>query len=340
MEHQFIDRDTGRVVTERLFADRIVTALYHRHRESTPRLFRALTSRRVSHLLGFLHYDLHLPASLKRHHRFLHDLGVDLNECVAPLAALRTPRQIFERQIRYWECRPMPEEADVVVSPADARVLLGSLAEENRFFVKEKFFHFSELFGDQRRQWLDTFADGDYALFRLTPEKYHYTHTPVAGRVEDHFLVGGDCHACNPSATVALATPFSKNRRTVTVIDTDCPGGTGVGHVAMIEVVALMIGDIRQCYSSHAYQFPRGLLPDMFVTRGQPKAIFRPGSSTVILLFERDRVRFAPDLIANMHRVDAASRFSRGFRRTMVETDIRVRSPLACRREPPPTTHP
>ena len=32
--------------------------------------------------------------------------------------------------------------------------------------------------------------------------------------------------------------------------DTDIPGGSHVGFVAMIEVVALMIGDIVQCYSA------------------------------------------------------------------------------------------
>ena len=52
-----------------------------------------------------------------------------------------------------------------------------------------------------------------------------------------------------PGAVVALVTPYSKNSRVVTIIDTEVPGGTGVGLVAMIEVVALMIGEVVQCYS-------------------------------------------------------------------------------------------
>jgi phosphatidylserine decarboxylase len=71
------------------------------------------------------------------------------------------------------------------------------------------------------------------------PEKYHYTHCPASGVVRDIYDLPGAYHSCHPAATVALAAPFSKNRRVVTIIDTDVANGSGVGLVAMIEVVAL-----------------------------------------------------------------------------------------------------
>jgi len=46
-------------------------------------------------------------------------------------------------------------------------------------------------------------------------------------------------HTYHPAATVALAMPLSKHRRIVTIIDTDVAYSSGVGLVAMIEVVAL-----------------------------------------------------------------------------------------------------
>jgi hypothetical protein len=46
-------------------------------------------------------------------------------------------------------------------------------------------------------------------------------------------------HTYHPAATVALAMPLSKNRRGVTIIDTDVAYSSGVGLVAMPEVVAL-----------------------------------------------------------------------------------------------------
>ena len=54
--HQHVSRD-GSVVTETLFGDSIVRFLYSRTRERAPWLFRAVTSRQVTHLLATLNFD-------------------------------------------------------------------------------------------------------------------------------------------------------------------------------------------------------------------------------------------------------------------------------------------
>lgn len=329
--HAFVERDDGRIVDERLFADRIVSYLYSSVRESAPTLFRAATSARMSRVLGWVNYDAPFGPRLLGSQRFLARCGVDLEECVDPPRALTTPRAVFERRIRYWDGRPQPERPDVVVSPADSRATVGSLNADSALFIKGKFFALDELLGtpaDARR-----FVGGEVALFRLTPDKYHYTHTPVSGRVEQHYPISGAHHACNPSTPLELATPLSRNARTVTVFDTDVEGGTGVGVVAMVEVVALMIGRIDQRYSERRYEDPRPLRPGDFAVRGAPKALFRPGSSSVVLLFEPGRVRFADDLERNAARFDVPSRLSLAAGRPLVETDVRVRSPLAFRTE-------
>jgi phosphatidylserine decarboxylase len=229
----------------------------------------------------------------------------------------------------------MPVEPFAVVSPADARVLVGSLAEQTLLHLKGKFFDLVELLGD-RPSWSALFRGGDFAIFRLTPEKYHYNHTPVAGRVLDVYEVDGRYHSCNPGAAMQVATPYSKNRRVVTVVDTDVPGGTRVGTVAMIEIVALMIGEIEQRYSETRYDNPRDVVPGMFVERGCPKSLFRPGSSTTVLIFQAGCIQFSPDLIANQSQAPAQSRYVLDFGRTLVETDVRVRSPIAHARSPVP----
>lgn len=325
--HQYIDRQSGRLESERLYQDRLVMFFYSRVRESMPAMFRLLTSRRSTTLLGYLNYDTHWGSGACR--RFLRDNGIDLGECLDNPADFRSARQAFERKIRYWECRPMLDDAHAAVSPCDARVLVGSLLEDSALFVKDKFFDYHELLGSGRQNWLAAFTGGDYAIFRLTPEKYHYNHTPVAGQVLDHYTVEGDYHSCNPGAAVLMATPYSKNRRVVTVIDTDVEGGTQVGKVAMIEVVALMIGDIVQCYSASRYDDPQPVVPGMFLKCGQPKSLFRPGSSTTVLVFEKNRVHFAADLLANQATPKAHSRYSLAFGQPLIETDVRVRSPIA-----------
>jgi len=325
MQHQYIERDSGQVVTEQLLADRMVRLLYHNVRENNSRFFKLLTSSRSSHILGMVNFDR--PVLSRR--TLLAEYGVDSSELRDLPEQLDTPRKIFERKIRYEECRPMPLEPDAVVSPADARVVIGSFRDTSLLFLKEKFFVFEELLGPGKADWLRVFDGGDFAVFRLTPDKYHYNHVPVAGQVVDFYTIDGDYHSCNPLAVVSMATPYSKNRRVVTIIDTDVPRGTGVGLVAMVEVVALMIGDIVQAYSSRGYEAPRLVESGMFLEKGQPKSLFRPGSSTDILIFQPDRIEFSDDITENMRRSGVSSRFSHGFGRPLVETDLRVRSRIA-----------
>ena len=219
----------------------------------------------------------------------------------------------------------MDEGESCIVSPADSRVLIGSLSEVSALFIKEKFFTAEELLGSGKK-WSGCFAEGDFAVFRLTPDKYHYNHTPVAGVVEDIYEVDGEYHSCNPTALISLASLYARNKRVVTVINTDVPGGTRVGRVAMIEIVALMIGDIVQAYSEERYDFPVKVRPGMFMKKGVPKSLYRPGSSTDLLIFEKGKMTFCDDLVCNSRRCDVRSRFTTKAGRPLVETDVKVRS--------------
>lgn len=329
MRHEFVCATTGEVRAEELFCDRVIGYLYNRVREHAPSLVRALASGRATALLGFFNYDLPLGARLSGARRLVERLGIDLTECVEPPGFYTTARRIFERQIRYETCRPMDPDPMAVVSPADARAVVGSLAETSHLFLKDKFFSLEELLG---RAWARRFAGGDFAVLRLTPEKYHYNHVPVEGVVVDFYEVEGAFHSCNPSAVVAVATPYSQNRRAVTVIDTDVPGGSRCGMVAMVEVAALMIGRIEQRYAPAGYSPHRPMAPDLWLRRGQPKSLFLPGSSVDVLLFEPGRVAFREDLVRHQLRADVQSRFSAWLGRPWVEVDVPVRSTLGWAR--------
>lgn len=331
--HQYIDRDTGRICDEKLIADKWVQWLYGHTREKAPMLFKALTSMQTSQWLAFLQFDMPQQSRPAKIRKIIRDLNIDPDECLSPLNELDTARKLFERKIKYWLCRPLPEGRQTIVAPADAKALVGALDTRQDLFIKEKFFSYEELLGRWQTHSLNAFEDGDYAVFRLTPDKYHYNHMPVSGIVLDFYTIDGDCHSCNPAAVVAEVTPFSKNRRVVTIIDTDVTGGTHVGLVAMVEVVALMIGEIVQAYSHHYYNHPQPMTLGMYVKKGQPKSLFRPGSSVVVLFFQKNRMVFDADLSANAGRAEVKSRFSQGFEQPLVETDVQVRSSIGTSSE-------
>ena len=329
MVHQYIERKTSQVVDEKLYFDEWVRLLFSRQRENAQKLYNILGSKRTTRFLSFLNYDA--PGVLKGIYagRLIRQLGIDLSECVESPEKLDSPKKIFERKIKYWETRPLPDDPDAVVSPADAKMLAGSFSDTNGLFLKEKFFEFHELLGPEKLPWINAFADGLFAVFRLTPEKYHYNHVPVSGKILDIYEIEGACHSCNPSAVVPLATPYSKNKRVVTIMDTDVDQGSRMGLVAMIEITALLIGDIIQCYSENGYDQPLDIRPGMFLKMGNPKSLYRPGSSVDVLIFQKDRIRFCEDIVFNMYHAYARSRLSHGFGRPLVETDVPVRSMIA-----------
>ncbi|MEN6509449.1 MAG: phosphatidylserine decarboxylase, partial [Smithella sp.] len=249
MQHHYIERNTRKIKSEQFYGDQAVQFIYYRLREQSSWLFRKLISARVSRVLSYMNYDGILSDRMSNYLDVHSQLNIDFRECLDKPENLNTLRKIFERKIRYWECRPMPNDPCAVVAPADSRMLLGSFQEDSGLFIKDKFFDYEEMFSSNKRTWLSAFQEGDFAIFRLTPEKYHYNHTPVEGKIIDFYQISGAYHACNPNAVVSVVTPYSKNKRVVTIINTDVEGGTKVGIVAMVEVVALMIGDIVQCYS-------------------------------------------------------------------------------------------
>src|SRR6266436_1135502 len=142
MQHQYVERDTARLCTEMLCSDTFIQFLYSEPvREKAAWLFRLFTCHRLSsQLLALLSFDLPFGAKRFGIVRFLQSCGINLHECVDPDITTKTARAIFERQIRYWECRPMPQTPGTVVAPADARLVLGSLQQQSHFFIKGKFF--------------------------------------------------------------------------------------------------------------------------------------------------------------------------------------------------------
>jgi len=324
VSHQYIERGTTAVMTEPLYHDAVVQTLYATVREKAPFLFNLLLSRWFSNFLGLVNYDFPLHSLGMTPSEVLTRLGICKKDIHGPVDALSSYRKVFERQIRYWAVRPMEKHAGAVVSPADARALFGAFNESSSLFIKEKFFSYGELIGRDKPEWAKAFRGGDYAIFRLTPDKYHYNHAPVSGRVVDVYEINGMFHSCNPGAVVQVVTPLSKNRRVVTIIDTDVENGTGGGLVAMVEIVALMIGRIQQCYSDIRYDHPVPVAPGLFIRAGQPKSLFRPGSSTTVLIFQRNRCQFSEDLLKNRNRQDVSSRFSRYFNHPLVETELHL----------------
>jgi phosphatidylserine decarboxylase len=82
-----------------------------------------------------------------------------------------------------------------------------------------------------------------------------------------------------------MAEIFCLNIREFTIISNPL-----FGDVIMAEVGATMVGSIVQTYTGN------------FVTKGDEKGYFKFGGSTVVLLFEKNKIRIDEDLLINTSR--------------------------------------
>jgi phosphatidylserine decarboxylase len=325
--HHYIDSNDGQAVAESLLADRIIRFLYNTARESPTALQRIASSQRLTGALATWEFDRALLRPQATITRTAQRLAIDLSEAFDDVSHWTRLRELFERRIRYWQLRPLPAAVPAIVSPADGKLLHFGHAHDAMLSIKEKFISVKQLLA--RKPWSDVFTASSGIVVRLTPDVYHYVHSPVSGRVIDVYDIEGQFHSCNPAALVSFDAPYVWNRRRVVVVDTDVNGGSNVGRVAIVAVAAMMIGRIEDCYCDTRYDNPRDLVVGMRLRIGAPMMMFRPGSSTVIALWSRERAAVDARLLQLSSRRDVPGRFSEWLLMPWNEIAVRVRSAVA-----------
>ncbi len=290
------DRATGRVFDERVFSERELRFLYEDPRG------RALTDRLLSRpwasaLYGLAQRTRRSRASIPA---FVERLGIDAGEAALPLEDYASLDHFFTRRLRPG-ARPVDPTPGVLVSPADGRALvLPCVAADGVVEVKGSRLTLTALLGDvdlARR-----YAGGAVVVVRLAPADYHRVHFPAAGVASAPRRLGRRLHSVHPIA-LAQGAPSLANAREVTRLDTP-----DLGALLVLEVGALLVGTIVQTFAPGP------------VRRGQEKALFRFGGSTVVVLAEPGRLVLDDDLVA-------AS--AEGL-----ETLVRMGTRLGARREP------
>lgn len=91
LQHQYIERHSGAVVTEQLLGDQMVRLLYHQVRENSAALFNLLTSSWSSKILGAVNFDRPLLNKAS----FAARCGINLRECLDPPQQLDTGRKVL-----------------------------------------------------------------------------------------------------------------------------------------------------------------------------------------------------------------------------------------------------
>ncbi len=184
----------------------------------------------------------------------------------------------FTRKIKP-DCRPVPEDLDVLISPCDCLATVYPIQENTTFSIKNTEYTLRSLLRSPRLA--KRFRGGYAYVLRLTVEDYHRYLYSVSGKQSKNYHIDGTFHTVNPIANDYLPI-YKENTREYTVIRSK-----EFGDVLQMEVGALLVGKI----SNHKQS--------TVVTRGEEKGFFEYGGSTIVVLTQKGLVTPRSDLLTN-----------------------------------------
>lgn len=226
-------------------------------------LLKPLIARPLSKLAG-----KYMSSSLSRPliRRFVKKNGINLADYEE--VRYRSFNDCFTRKIKA-ENRPIPMEADLFVSPCDARLSVYPIREDSVFHIKGSDYSVKGLLGGNEAL-TEKYAGGTCLVFRLCVHHYHrYVYFDGGKKGENTFLPG-KLHTVRPIALETFPV-FVQNCREYTVMETE-----NFGTATQIEVGAMLVGKIQNHHAEHTF------------ARGEEKGMFLYGGSTVVLLLEKD----------------------------------------------------
>lgn len=276
---RFYHRYNRREETEVIYGERWLRWNYE---TASGRLFlRVIRRAVVSRLYGRL---MDRRGSRRRIAPFIEQYGIDTAEMRQPPESYRSFNDFFYRRLKP-EARPIAPGDKVAVFPADGRHLAyADLSRVGGFIAKGQRFDLEKFLGDAALA--ERYREGSALVSRLCPVDYHRYHFPCAGAPGESRLIDGWLHSVNPIALRRNVRYLIENKRAFCLMETE-----RFGTVVFAEIGATFVGGIVNAYR-----------PSAPVEKGAEKGYFRFGGSCVILLFERGRMRFDGDIIANSER--------------------------------------
>lgn len=180
----------------------------------------------------------------------------------------------FTRRLKP-DARPLDCSPGSVIAVADAKLQVEPLTQGNAFYVKGSRYTLAELLQDERTAQL--FEGGTCWIYRLAMSDYHRYCYPDEGTLLKERHIAGVLHTVRPLAH-RYTKVFAENTRTWQLLATETQG-----QVLYCEIGAMLVGRIH----NHGRR--------RFV-KGQEKGYFAYGASSIVLCFQRDRVKVDADI--------------------------------------------
>lgn len=223
------------------------------------------------------------PLSVKEIPAFIKFHQLDMSEVLEPTENFNTFNEFFYRKLKPG-ARPCdsPDNKNVVVSPADCRMMaFPTIDSATKIWIKGTEFSIPKLLDDPEEAI--AYEGGALAIFRLAPQDYHRYHSPVDGIIRKIHNVEGQYYTVNPMAIRTTLDVYGDNKRDIVHMETEV-----FGKVAIVCIGAMMVGSIILTANVNDR-----------LSRTDELGYFAFGGSTLVVLFEKNAIRFDDDLIQN-----------------------------------------
>jgi phosphatidylserine decarboxylase len=269
----YIDRQSGEIETEKVAGEKWLVWLYTNPIGELS--LHSLVKRKfVSSYYGRM---MDSPKSVDKIESFVNEYTIDLS--ITKKQDFLSFNDFFIRELKD-DARPIDEDSTIVTSPADGKIMAYAAIDEQDFIVKGYKFDVPAFLNDSALA--EKYSDGSMIIVRLCPTDYHRYHFPVSGEISSVTKIDGDYYSVNPIAVKKIIEIFCINKREFVTVST-----REFGDVIMAEIGATMVGSIVQTYQSNS------------AIKGKEKGYFKFGGSSVVLLFEKGKVRIDEDLLKN-----------------------------------------
>jgi phosphatidylserine decarboxylase len=186
-----------------------------------------------------------------------------------------------------------------ILSPADGAVSQISYIDDGQLLqAKNKKYSIEQLLGGDITL-ARNFLNGSFATLYLAPHDYHRIHMPVTGRLIKSIYVPGDLFPVNTASVENINQLFARNERFISIFE------TGLGLMAQIMVGAIFVGSMKTVWLGEITPTKKRKLTireynnqSIKLNQADEFGHFNMGS-TVILLFQKDKLLWLPDIKKN-----------------------------------------
>lgn len=276
----FLDRETGKKCIEKVYGASALKLLYGddflTRLVGTPLLHTLVKNPIFSKIYGYFQKS---KCSKKKIQPFIRNFEINSSEFLLSSHSYESFNDFFIRKLKP-EARPISPGVNVAIIPADGRYLFyQNIDLASGFVVKGQKFNIETLLDNKKLA--KSYAHGSMIIARLCPTDYHRYHFPVDCTPSETKMINGWLYSVNPIAIKKDIHIFTQNKRSITELESE-----KFGKVLFLEIGATSVGSINQTY-----------VPQKTYEKGAEKGYFSFGASSLILLFEPDRLIIDEDLL-------------------------------------------